>query len=58
MLPACIAFVAFGSSLGELILRRNVRGLVIGIVIAVCAFLIPVMIRPFSENRGKQGAKA
>ena len=47
MLPACIAFVAFGSSLGELILRGSVRGLIIGIVIAVLAFLIPVAIRPF-----------
>lgn len=42
-----MAFVAFGSSLGELILRGSVRGLIIGIVIAVLAFLIPVAIRPF-----------
>lgn len=53
MLPACIAFVAFGSSLGELILRGNVRGLIIGIVIAVAAFLIPVAIRPFFRKVGE-----
>jgi uncharacterized membrane protein YdjX (TVP38/TMEM64 family)/Fe-S oxidoreductase len=53
MLPACIAFVAFGSSLGELILRGNVRGLVIGIAVAVCAFLIPVLIRPFFRKIGE-----
>jgi len=52
MLPACIAFVAFGSSLGELILRGNVRGLIIGIVIAVLSFLIPVAIRPFFRKVG------
>lgn len=53
MLPACIAFVAFGSSLGELILRGNIRGLIIGIVIAVCAFLIPVALRPFFRKIGE-----
>ena len=52
MLPACIAFVAFGSSLGELLLRGNVRGLIIGIVIAVLAFLIPVAVRPFFRKVG------
>jgi uncharacterized membrane protein YdjX (TVP38/TMEM64 family) len=52
MLPACIAFVAFGSSLGELILRGNIRGVLIGIVIAVCAFLIPVALRPFFRKIG------
>lgn len=52
MLPACIAFVAFGSSLGELILRGNIRGLIIGIVIAVLAFLIPVALRPFFRKVG------
>lgn len=53
MLPACIAFVAFGSSLGELILRGNVRGLIIGIVVAVLAFLVPVAIRPFFRKVGE-----
>ncbi|HRV45510.1 MAG TPA: VTT domain-containing protein [Smithellaceae bacterium] len=52
MLPACVAFVAFGSSLGELILRGNVRGLIIGFVIAVLAFLIPFAIRPFFRKVG------
>ena len=53
MLPACVAFVAFGSSLGELVLRGNVRGLIIGIVIAVLAFLIPVAVRPFFRKVGE-----
>jgi len=47
MLPACIAFVAFGSSLGEFILRGNIRGVIIGIVVAACALLIPLALRPF-----------
>lgn len=52
MLPACIAFVAFGSSLGELILRKNVRGVIIGIVAAAVAFLIPFALRPFFRKIG------
>jgi uncharacterized membrane protein YdjX (TVP38/TMEM64 family)/Fe-S oxidoreductase len=53
MLPACIAFVAFGSSLSELILRGNIRGLMIGIGIAVVALLIPLAIRPFFRKVGE-----
>jgi len=52
MLPACIAFVAFGSSLGELILHGNIKGVIIGIGIAVCAFLIPLALRPFFRKVG------
>lgn len=52
MLPACIAFVAFGSSLAELILRGNVRGVIIGVVVAVVAFLIPLALRPFFRKIG------
>ncbi len=53
MLPACIAFVAFGSSLSELILRGNIRGVIVGVVIAVCAFLIPLALRPFFRKIGE-----
>lgn len=52
MLPACIAFVAFGSSLSELIMRGNIRGVIIGIVIAVIAFLVPLALRPFFRKIG------
>lgn len=52
MLPACIAFVAFGSSLSELIMRGNIKGVIIGIVIGVVAFLIPVALRPFFRKIG------
>jgi uncharacterized membrane protein YdjX (TVP38/TMEM64 family) len=52
MLPACIAFVAFGSSLGELIMHGNIKGVIVGILIAVVAFLIPVLLRPFFRKVG------
>lgn len=53
MLPACIAFVAFGSSLSEMIMRGNIKGVIIGIVIAAVAFLIPVLLRPFFRKIGE-----
>jgi uncharacterized membrane protein YdjX (TVP38/TMEM64 family) len=45
MLPACIAFVAFGSSLNELILRGNIRGLLLGIAVAVLALLLVMALK-------------
>ena len=52
MLPACIAFVAFGSSLGELVMRGNVKGVVIGLGVAVCAFLLTVALRRLYRKIG------
>lgn len=50
MLPACIAYVAFGSSMGELILKGNIKGLIIGILIATAAFLLPLFLKPFIKK--------
>jgi len=50
MLPACIAYVAFGSSMGELILHGNIEGLVIGIVIASVALLFPLLLKPLLKR--------
>jgi len=50
MLPACIAYVAFGSSMGELILKGNIKGLVIGIIIASFAFLLPFALKPLIKT--------
>lgn len=50
MLPACIAYVAFGSSMGELILKGNIKGLVIGILIATIALLLPLALKPFVKK--------
>ena len=50
MLPACIAYVAFGSSMGELILKGNIKGLVIGILIATIALLLPLALKPFFKK--------
>jgi uncharacterized membrane protein YdjX (TVP38/TMEM64 family)/Fe-S oxidoreductase len=47
MLPACVAFVAFGSSLGELILKGSIKGLIIGILIAASALLLPLAFKPY-----------
>ncbi len=58
MLPACIAYVAFGSSMGELILKGNIKGIITGIIIATIALLIPFAIKPlfrkiFPEDSSK-----
>jgi uncharacterized membrane protein YdjX (TVP38/TMEM64 family) len=45
MLPACIAYVAFGSSMGELILKGNIKGIIIGILIASIAMLVPFALK-------------
>jgi uncharacterized membrane protein YdjX (TVP38/TMEM64 family)/Fe-S oxidoreductase len=58
MLPACIAFVAFGSSLGELIMRGNVKGVAIGMIVAVCALLLPIALRPFFHKIGQENTAA
>ncbi len=50
MLPACIAYVAFGSSMGELILEGNVKGLFIGIIIASFAMLLPFALKPLVKK--------
>jgi uncharacterized membrane protein YdjX (TVP38/TMEM64 family)/Fe-S oxidoreductase len=50
MLPACIAYVAFGSSMGELILKGNVKGIVIGILIASVAILLPLALKPLARK--------
>jgi uncharacterized membrane protein YdjX (TVP38/TMEM64 family)/Fe-S oxidoreductase len=50
MLPACIAYVAFGSSMGELILKGDVKGIIIGILIAGVALLLPFAIKPLFKK--------
>jgi uncharacterized membrane protein YdjX (TVP38/TMEM64 family)/Fe-S oxidoreductase len=50
MLPACIAYVAFGSSMGEMILKGNLNGLVIGIIIASIAMLLPFALKPLVKK--------
>src|SRR4030065_697462 len=50
MLPACIAYVAFGSSMGELLLKGNIKGLIIGILIASVAMLLPFALKPLLKK--------
>jgi uncharacterized membrane protein YdjX (TVP38/TMEM64 family) len=44
MLPSRIAYVAFGNSMGELILEGNIEGLIIGILIASAVLLLPLLL--------------
>lgn len=62
MLPACIAFVAFGSSLSALVLDGNIRGLLAGIAIAAVALLLVIVLKPRFRKigagaQGKQTAE-
>jgi uncharacterized membrane protein YdjX (TVP38/TMEM64 family)/Fe-S oxidoreductase len=50
MLPACIAYVAFGSSMGELILKGNIKGLITGILIATIALILPLAFKPIIKK--------
>ncbi len=50
MLPACIAYVAFGSSMGELILKGNIKGIITGILIASVAMILPVVFKPMLKK--------
>ena len=52
MLPACIAFVAFGSSLSELILQGNIRGLLLGIAVGVLALILVMILKPRFRKLG------
>lgn len=50
MLPACIAYVAFGSSMGELIVKGNIKGLIIGILIASVALMLPLLLKKYIKK--------
>ncbi|MBI4684203.1 MAG: VTT domain-containing protein [Nitrospirae bacterium] len=50
MLPACIAYVAFGSSMGELILKGNMKGIILGILIASAALVLPIAFKPMIKR--------
>ncbi|MFH0728550.1 MAG: VTT domain-containing protein [Pseudomonadota bacterium] len=52
MLPACIAFIVFSSSLPDLIKGNVSPGFIIGILLMVLVSLMPSMIRKFKRKRG------
>ncbi len=54
MLPACVAYTAFGSSMGELILKGNIKGLVIGIIIASVAMVVPFLLKRYFKRDNAQ----
>jgi uncharacterized membrane protein YdjX (TVP38/TMEM64 family)/Fe-S oxidoreductase len=47
MLPACIAFVAFGSSLGALLLAGSMHGVMLGLAVAFTAILLTLAFKPY-----------
>jgi uncharacterized membrane protein YdjX (TVP38/TMEM64 family) len=51
MLPACIAFIVFSSSLLDLLKGNISPGLIIGILLIVAVSLIPFMIRNFKPGQ-------
>ncbi len=56
MLPSCIAYTAFGSSMGELILKGKITGLIVGIVIASIAMGIPFLVKRYFMNKDTLGS--
>lgn len=50
MLPACIAYVFFGSSLEEMVFKGNLSALIIGILIVSLIMLLPFLVRPFLKK--------
>jgi hypothetical protein len=51
MLPACIAFIVFSSSLLDLIKGKISPGLIIGIFLIILVSLIPVIIQKFKPRQ-------
>lgn len=50
MLPACIAYVVFGNSMEELIVKGNIKGLIAGILIVSVLMLIPLAFKRISKR--------
>lgn len=50
MLPACIAYVAFGSSMEEIIIKSNIKGLILAIVAISILMLLPFIFKPLLKR--------
>jgi uncharacterized membrane protein YdjX (TVP38/TMEM64 family)/Fe-S oxidoreductase len=55
MLPACIAFIVFSSSLLELIRGRISLTFIIGLVLVVLILIFPIFYRRYKAKRGESG---
>jgi uncharacterized membrane protein YdjX (TVP38/TMEM64 family) len=55
MLPGCVAFVAFGTSL-EGAIKGNLKGLITGIVLAAAALLLSVLLKPLFRKVFHEGS--
>jgi len=54
MLPACIAFIVFSSSLPDLIKGRVSKELIIGALLIVAVSMIPMLVRKIMKNTGEE----
>lgn len=54
MLPACIAYVAFGSSMEEIIIKGNITALIIAIIIVSLIMLMPFAFKKISKSLLKE----
>jgi uncharacterized membrane protein YdjX (TVP38/TMEM64 family) len=52
MLPACIAYIVFSSSLLDLLRGKASPALIGGIVLLVAVSLIPALVKRFSRRKG------
>lgn len=57
MLPACIAYVAFGSSMEELIFRGSIKGLILAIILVSIIMLLPFAIKPLYKKFSSENDK-
>jgi uncharacterized membrane protein YdjX (TVP38/TMEM64 family)/Fe-S oxidoreductase len=46
MVPACIAYVVFGSSMSELIIKGNIKAIILGILVVSVMMLLPFIFKP------------
>ncbi len=53
MLPACIAFIVFSSSLLDLIRGKVSLTFVIGLALVILVSMLPFIYRRYNEKRGK-----
>ncbi|MBI4799495.1 MAG: VTT domain-containing protein [Desulfarculus sp.] len=58
MLPACVAFVVFSSSLLDLLLGRVSPGLVLGLLLVLVVMLVPMLYRRRKAKRALASPKS
>ncbi|MCX7793321.1 MAG: VTT domain-containing protein [Thermodesulfovibrionales bacterium] len=57
MLPACIAYVYFGSSMEQLIFRGNLKAIILGILFVSLLMLLPLVIKPLFKKLSSENGR-